>query len=117
MAAPCRSMACTARYAPFGWTVIAVSNPLLGTEPLSWSESGLVPVSTCHVATFVAPFQLTYTVAPPTASPSVTTSGTVTGVAVHGSRKARYDWTLVGIRPSRRRAPSAPKWLKYGSDP
>src|SRR5215212_3752483 len=87
------SLASTPTYASSPlFTLMAVSNPSLGTDgPTASSLSGLGPPTTCQLATSVAPFQLAYRVSSSSGvSPgSATSAGSSVGYPFHGKRKAR----------------------------
>ena len=72
---PLASRACTATTAVPAGTGMVVSKPCLATGwPMSRNASWLWPPSSCHWATSVAPFQLTWT-----CDPSITASGGASG--------------------------------------
>ena len=89
-----------------------VSNPVLSASPTS---PNLSPPSTLHLATSVAPFQLTHPLPSPTLK-----SGSERGRPIQGDLKARYEWTVLSVAPnwtSWRREPEGLYSEKWGRIP
>jgi hypothetical protein len=68
-------MGVTAKCGPSLFTEITVSKPARRCDPAAARADGVLPARTAHVATSVAPFQLTWTAEPRAGLGSTTTAG------------------------------------------
>ena len=113
---PKASLACAAKYGPVLRTPICVSNPLRRPEPAVDSEPSDRPAKTVQEATSVAPFQLAYMIAPPSARRTAM-DGRSVGWPFHSLENARYDCAPDAIVPSRSSRPSGRNSEKRGCAP
>src|SRR4051812_10736026 len=86
---PWEPTACTAIQPGSLWIVVSVSKPVGDRAASRWSLCGLEPPSTRQEATWVAPFQLAYTLMAPPGRGVCPAEGAVAGCPLQGKRYAR----------------------------
>src|SRR5215472_6400988 len=101
------SSAWTAKYGPVVFTGMAVSKPVRCLAATLISDVGVGPAHTVHEETWVAPFQLAYTVAPPPDLNRAAAAGRSSGWPAQSFENPRYDEAPPTSWPSSSRLPLA----------